>query len=111
AAKSRWEYKPEDIWEFQPLTHPKIPETKKQKHSTAQTNPIDAFISEKLEDKGLRPAPPADRPILIRRVTYDLTGLPPTPEEVDAFVKDKSSQGFENVIDYLLKSPQYGAHW
>jgi hypothetical protein len=74
-------------------------------------NPIDRFVLAKLREKGLRPAPQADRRILIRRVTYDLTGLPPTPEEVAAFLADPSPAAYEAVVDRLLASPQYGEHW
>ncbi|MGI9427440.1 MAG: PSD1 and planctomycete cytochrome C domain-containing protein, partial [Bythopirellula sp.] len=71
-------------------------------------NPIDAFIVARLQEKGLQPAQPADRTTLIRRVTLDLTGLPPTPEEVDAFVDDTSPNAYEKVVDRLLASPRYG---
>src|SRR5439155_15617371 len=74
-------------------------------------NPIDYFISAKLEEKKLGPAPPADRATLIRRATYDLLGLPPTPEEIDAFTKDKSPEAFDKVIERLLASPHYGEQW
>ena len=73
-------------------------------------NPIDNFILARLEKEGLKPAPEADRRTLIRRVTLDLTGLPPTPEEVEAFVKDKSPNAYEKVVDRLLASPHYGEH-
>ncbi|MBC8115251.1 MAG: DUF1549 domain-containing protein, partial [Candidatus Saccharimonas sp.] len=72
---------------------------------------IDAFIRAKQEAVGVRPAPPADKLTLIRRTTFDLTGLPPTPEEVQAFEKDNSPQAFETVVDRLLKSPHYGERW
>ena len=74
-------------------------------------NPIDAFILARLEAEGLRPAPEADRVTLIRRLTYDLTGLPPTPEEVDAFLADAAHDAYERLVDRLLASPQYGEHW
>ena len=70
-------------------------------------NPIDRFVIAKLIEKGLRPSEPADRRTLIRRVTYDLTGLPPTPEEVDAFVLDTSPEAYEAVVDRLVASPRY----
>lgn len=72
---------------------------------------IDAFIMEKLEKNGLKPAPAADRVSLIRRATFDLTGLPPTPEEVDDFLKDDSSDPFGKVMERLLASPRYGEKW
>src|SRR3954447_19274901 len=74
-------------------------------------NPIDTFIQAKLEAKGLIPSPSADRRTLIRRATFDLTGLPPTPEEVDAFVNDKAANAWEKVVDRLLDSPRYGERW
>jgi hypothetical protein len=73
-------------------------------------NPIDGFILARLEQEGLKPAPEADRRTLARRVTLDLTGLPPTPEEVEAFVKDTSSNAYEKLVDHLLASPHYGEH-
>ena len=72
---------------------------------------IDRFILAALEARGLRPAPPADRRTLIRRATYDLTGLPPTPEEVEAFLADRSPDAFAKVVDRLLASPAYGERW
>ena len=73
--------------------------------------PIDAFILSALAKKELKPAPEADRATLIRRITYDLIGLPPTPEEIDAFVQDRSPQAWEKVVDRLLASPHYGEQW
>src|SRR6185436_10157827 len=73
--------------------------------------PIDNFIVAKLEGSGLRLAPPADKGTLIRRATYDLIGLPPTPEEVAAFMGDRSGDAFEKVIERLLASPRYGERW
>jgi hypothetical protein len=74
-------------------------------------NPIDAFVLKQLTDSGLSPSPEADRYVLIRRVSLDLTGLPPTPEEVDAFVNDKAPDAYEKVVDRLLASPAYGERW
>jgi hypothetical protein len=73
--------------------------------------PVDAFILAGLQKAGLKPAPTADRPTLIRRVTFDLTGLPPTLEEIDAFVRDQSPNAWERVVDRLLASPHYGEQW
>ena len=73
--------------------------------------PIDAFVLARLEASGLEPAPPADKRTLIRRVTFDLTGLPPTPTEVDAFLADQSSDAFQKVVERLLSSPGYGVRW
>jgi len=74
-------------------------------------SPIDAFILARLEEKGLRPAKPADKYTLLRRVTFDLTGLPPTPTEIEAFIQDDSPTAFEKVVDRLLASPAYGERW
>ncbi|MGE0607898.1 MAG: DUF1553 domain-containing protein [Pirellulales bacterium] len=71
-------------------------------------NPIDAFVLQKLEREGVQPSPDADRPTLIRRASLDLTGLPPTPGEIDAFLEDTSPRAWENVVDRLLASPRYG---
>jgi hypothetical protein len=95
-------------WAFQPRKQPAIP--KFENDSWAQS-PIDAFILAGLKKQGLTPAPPADRQTLIRRVTFDLTGLPPTPGEVDAFVKDRDPQAYEKLVDRLLDSPHYGEKW
>jgi len=73
--------------------------------------PIDAFVLASLEENSLGHAPEADRPTLLRRLTYDLTGLPPTPEELDAFIADRSPQALERVVDRLLASPHYGERW
>ncbi len=73
--------------------------------------PIDRFILAKLEESKLKPAPPASKLTLLRRVTYDLTGLPPTPEEADAFLADSSADAFTKVVDRLLASPRYGERW
>lgn len=74
-------------------------------------NPIDQFILARLEQAGLRPSPEADRRSLIRRLTFDLIGLPPTPEEVAAFIMDKRPDAYEQLVDRLLASPKYGEHW
>lgn len=74
-------------------------------------SPLDQYVLAKLEGKGLKPAPPADKRTLIRRATFDLTGLPPTPAEIDAFLADKSPNAYEKLIDRLLASPAYGERW
>jgi hypothetical protein len=95
-------------WAFRPPSRPAVPVVK---HRAWVRNPIDAFIAARLEKAGLDPAPEADRLTLIRRVTFDLTGLPPTPEEVDAFVQDQRPDAFERLVDRLLASPRYGERW
>src|SRR5207237_4459069 len=74
-------------------------------------NPIDQFVLARLEKEGLAPSPEADRVTLIRRLSLDLIGLPPTPAEVDAFVADPSPRAYENLVDRLLASPHYGERW
>src|SRR6185312_2642338 len=95
-------------WAFQPPKEPAIPEVKNKDWPRTS---VDRFILAKLEEKGLRPAPVADKRTLIRRATLDLTGLPPTADEVEAFLKDKSSEAFAHVVDRLLSSPRYGERW
>ncbi len=95
-------------WAFQPVTEQAVPSVKQQ--SRVQT-PVDAFIFAKLERTGLEPAPRADKRTLIRRATYDLIGLPPTPEEVAAFVADESPGAFATVVERLLRSQHYGERW
>jgi cytochrome c553 len=95
-------------WPFARFSKPALPPVKL---AAWCRTPIDRFILAKLEAKGLKPAPAADRRTLIRRATYDLIGLPPTPEEVAAFVNDKSSNAWEKVVDRLLASPHYGERW
>ncbi|MFN3326431.1 MAG: PSD1 and planctomycete cytochrome C domain-containing protein [Bryobacteraceae bacterium] len=96
------------FWAFQPVRKPTIPKVRDTKWVR---NPIDNFILAALEDRGLKPVGFADRRTLIRRATFDLTGLPPTPEEVDAFLKDSSPDAFAKVVDRLLASPRYGERW
>jgi hypothetical protein len=97
-----------DFWSFQKVKAQKPPAVKNE--AWARTE-IDRFILAKLEAKGIQPGPPADKVTLLRRATFDLTGLPPTPEEVDGFVADQSPQAFEKVMDRLLASPRYGERW
>ena len=95
-------------WAFQPAKDPSVPKTKNR---AWPKSPIDGFVLAKLEEKNLAPARPADKRTLIRRATFDLTGLPPTPKEIDDFLADKSAGAFAKVVDRLLASPQYGEHW
>jgi hypothetical protein len=95
-------------WSFRPVLHPTP--TKVKDEQWART-PVDAFVLARLEDKGLHLSPPADRRTLIRRATFDLLGLPPTPEEVAAFEADSSPDAYEKLIDRLLASPHYGERW
>jgi hypothetical protein len=95
-------------WAFQPIRQPTIP---KVSDSSWIQNPIDSFVLARLEMAGLKPAPIADRRILLRRVFLDLIGLPPTPEEQDRFLKDSSPLAFERVVDDLLSRPQFGERW
>lgn len=94
-------------WAFQPVQRPAVP-----KADPAQVRtPVDAFLLAKLRDSGLGFAPEADRPALIRRLSLDLTGLLPSPEEVEAFVADRSPLAYENLVERLLASPAYGERW
>jgi mono/diheme cytochrome c family protein len=95
-------------WAFQPRKRPAVPQVK---NKGWVTNPIDSFILAQLEAKGPQPNPPASKQELIRRVYYDLTGLPPTPQEVDSFVNDASPKSYELLLDRLLSSPRYGEKW
>ncbi|SIO31492.1 Planctomycete cytochrome C [Singulisphaera sp. GP187] len=95
-------------WAFQPVKRPALPAVKNQRWIQS---PVDSFVLAKLEPAGMQPAQPADKRTLIRRATYDLIGLPPTPEEVAAFVADKSPDAFATVVDRLLASPHYGERW
>ena len=96
------------FWSFRPVRKPAVPQVR---DAAWPKNDIDRFILAALEAKGLAPAKPADRRVLIRRAYFDLIGLPPAPEEVDAFVKDRSPEAFAKVIDHLLASPHYGERW
>jgi mono/diheme cytochrome c family protein len=91
-------------WSLRPLAKPVVP-------TTGEENPIDAFVRARLAEKRLKPAPEADRRTLIRRVYFDLIGLPPTYEEVSAFIRDNSSDAYARLIDRLLASPHYGERW
>ena len=97
-----------DHWSFKPILKPAIPSVRE---SDRVANPIDAFVLSMLENQGMKLSPPADRRTLIRRAYYDLIGLPPGPEEVQAFLDDTSPDAFAKVVDRLLASPRYGERW
>jgi hypothetical protein len=97
-----------DHWAFQAPLDPPVPAVK---NTGWPRFPLDHFVLAQLEAKGLQPAPPADRRTLIRRATFDLIGLPPTPAEVDSFLADMSPDGFAKLVDRLLASPHYGERW
>ena len=98
-------------WSFQPVRQTVPPAWAAQRQGEVPGHVIDTFIAERLRQKGLPVPKAATRTTLIRRVTYDLTGLPPTPEAVEAFVHDPSAQAWENLVDRLLESPHYGEKW
>lgn len=95
-------------WAYQPVKQPPVPTV--QSPAWVRT-PVDAFVLAKLETQGLKPVGPASRATLCRRAYYDLTGLPPTPEQIDAFIADSSPDAYERLIDQLLASPHYGEKW
>ncbi|MCU0866157.1 MAG: DUF1553 domain-containing protein [Planctomycetes bacterium] len=108
AASSLDAQAPTDWWAYRPVQRPEVPAVRR---ADWVRTPVDAFVLAKLEANGLQPAPAADRHTLLRRITYDLTGLPPTPAEIAAFVADDGADAYERVVDRLLASPQYGVKW
>src|SRR5438552_11441641 len=96
------------FWSFRSPVRPAVPSVKP---TSFVKNPIDAFVLAKLEGKGLKPSAAADKRTLLRRVTVDLTGLPPSPEELDAFLADDAADAYERVVDRLLASPRVGERW
>src|SRR5215831_5274568 len=97
-----------DHWAFRPPGRPSVPVVKNAKWVR---NPIDAFLAADQEKKGLQPLPEADKYTLLRRVYLDLAGIPPTREQLHAFLSDRSDNAYEKVVDQLLASPQYGERW
>src|SRR5262245_15634051 len=95
-------------WSLQAVKSPTLPQVR---NIEWPRNPIDYFIIARLEKAGLSPSPEADRATLIRRLSFDLLGLPPTPREIDAFLADKSPHPFENLVERILASPRYGERW
>ena len=108
-AKPRIDFtKAREFWSFRPVKDPRLPEVRDEKWVKS---PIDRFLLARLEEKGLRPARDADRRTLLRRVTYDLIGLPPTREEIGDFLNDESPDALAKVVNRLLGSPHYGERW
>jgi hypothetical protein len=95
-------------WAFQPMSHPAPPSVT---HQDWPRNDLDRFILARLEKEKLAPAPEASRPVLIRRLSFDLTGLPPSPREIDEYVRDTSPDAYLNLVNRLLASPRYGERW
>jgi hypothetical protein len=108
ANEPTWSATLRNHWAWKSPVRPAVPVVK---NADWVRNPIDAFILAKLEAVALKPTAPASRAQLIRRVTFDLVGLPPTPEEIDAFVNDRAANAWEKVVDRLLASPHYGERW
>lgn len=105
------DFEESDHWSFQPRVLAPTPKFTSPSDQAWAVNPIDAFILHKLRDEGLSPSPAADRRTLVRRVYFDLTGLPPSPDAVRAFVDDDSPDAYPNLIEQLLASPRYGERW
>ena len=97
-----------DFWSFKKPVRPALPDVKTKNRIA---NPIDSFLLKTLEKKGLTYSPPADSWTLLRRLAFDLTGLPPTPQEMDDFLADKTGRAYENAVDRYLASPHYGERW
>jgi hypothetical protein len=110
----RWRGERIDLWSFQPLERSAVPATRGvegyEMPPDGVPEVIDAFLEARLADRGLRPLPPADRRTLVRRMTFDVTGLPPSPDEMEAFVADEAPDAVERLVDRLLASPAYGEH-
>ncbi|MBC8350627.1 MAG: DUF1553 domain-containing protein [Planctomycetes bacterium] len=104
---------PREHWAFKPPVRPIVPQVDQPTPEQArwQRNPIDAFIASEHRKRGLAPQADADKRVWLRRVTLDLIGLPPTSEELDAFIADESSEAYDTIVTRLLKTPQYGQRW
>jgi hypothetical protein len=98
-------------WSFRPRTRPPLPQFADPAARAWLRTSIDAFVLQRLQAKELRPSPEADRATLIRRLSFDLIGLPPTPEEIEAFVRDGAHDAYERLVERLLASPHYGERW
>jgi hypothetical protein len=103
--------KPPVLWSLQPLKRPDMPTGIARTDAFPSRNPIDAFVAARHRNAGLKTAAQADRRTLIRRLSLDITGLPPAPENVEAFVADREPKAYERLVDELLKSPHYGERW
>src|SRR5260370_42534184 len=103
-----WSGPKKNHWAWKAPVRPALPAVRNE---AWVRNPIDAFVLAKLEAAKLKPAEPASRGQLIRRATFDLIGLPPAPEEIDAFVNDRAPKAWEKVVERLLASPHYGERW
>ena len=108
APPEKFSHEQRDPWAYQPVRRVQPPAVKE---AGWVKNAIDSFILAEIEKLGMAHAPEADRVALIRRVTYDLTGLPPTPEEVSDFADDRRLDAYDRLVDRLLASPQYGQRW
>ena len=98
-------------WSLQPVVRPVVPTLRSPALATRVRNPVDRFVFARLEREGLAPSPEADRRTLVRRLSFDLVGLPPTPEEIDAFAADPADNAYERLVDRLLASPRHGERW
>ena len=98
-------------WAFQPRSKPEVPQFTAAADRAWAKTAIDAFVLARLHKEGLEPSPPADRTVLLRRLYFDLTGLPPSPADIDAFARDRSPDAWEKLVDQLLASPAYGERW
>ncbi len=108
----RDESKPKEIWwSLRPLSRPQVPDTSRRFPQFVPLNSLDRFVLGKLAGNGLEPSSPADRRTLIRRVSFDLLGMPPTPDEVDDFVADPREDAYERLVDRFLASPHFGERW
>jgi hypothetical protein len=105
------EYADATHWAYRPITRPTVPDVGLEGHDHWGQLPIDRFVMQRLVKRGLRPSPPVDRARLLRRVSLALTGISPTPQELDQFLNDTSPGAYENVVDRLLKSNRYGERW
>ncbi len=101
--------KAREFWAFKPVRRPPVPKVQSARFKVQ--NPVDAFVLARLQEKGFEPAPAASKAELIRRLYFDLTGLPPSPEEVKAFLQDRSPHAYERLVDRLLDSPHFGERW